>query len=193
MTDTAQPDPVPAPSLVAQTTTPAGALRLEWSSQSPAETQALGARLASLLGRGDVLSLAGDLGAGKTCFVQGIAQGLGINEHLTSPSFLLRKDYPVSLADGSPATLAHLDIYRLDTFYDLDVIGLDEEPDAIWVIEWGDAAADALAAERLDIHLSYPVESTGFLEDGSVDQARTITIDGYGPDWQARLTQDWMT
>lgn len=171
--DVTQPNPTPS--------TDALVVR----SDSPEETRAAGQLLAALLQPGDLISLAGDLGAGKTCFVQGIAQGLHITEPLTSPSFLLRKDYTGTTANGSPINLAHLDIYRLDTLHDLDVLGLDDTPDTVAVIEWGDAAAPALPPDRLDIHIGLPP-----LEVGD-DEQRTITLVPQGDAWRARLTQDW--
>ncbi|WP_336249415.1 tRNA (adenosine(37)-N6)-threonylcarbamoyltransferase complex ATPase subunit type 1 TsaE [Stomatohabitans albus] len=154
---------------------------------SPEETKAFGQVLAGLIEQGDVLSLAGDLGAGKTCLVQGIAQGLNITEPLTSPSFLLRKDYSGTDANGNRIDFAHLDIYRLDTLHDLDVLGLDDTPDTVAVIEWGDAAHEALPNDRLDIHIALPP-----LEEGD-DEQRTITLIPQGNHWAAKLNQDWMT
>lgn len=160
---------------------------LEVRSDSPEETRAVGRLLAEFLQPGDLLSLAGDLGAGKTCLVQGIAEGLQIKEPLTSPSFLLRKDYTGTAKNGDPINLAHLDIYRLDTFHDLDVLGLDDTPDTVAIIEWGDAANNALPADRLDIHIGLPPLDVGD------DEQRTITLVPQGDDWRARLDQDWMT
>ena len=154
---------------------------------SPEETQAAGAVLATCLRPGDVISLAGDLGAGKTCLVQGIAQGLGIDEPLTSPSFVLRKDYTGTSATGEPIHLAHIDIYRLDTLHDLDVLGLDDTPDAITIIEWGDAASPALPEDRLDIRIDVPLSGEGD------DTQRTITLVPQGPHWPDRINHDWMT
>lgn len=156
-------------------------------SDSPEETRAVGRLLADFLKPGDLLSLAGDLGAGKTCLVQGIAEGLQIKEPLTSPSFLLRKDYTGTTKHGEPISLAHLDIYRLDTLHDMDVLGLDDTPDTVAVIEWGDAADAALPADRLDIHIALPP-----LDEGD-DEQRTITLVPRGDDWRTRLNQDWMT
>lgn len=157
------------------------------NSNSPEETQALGRVLATLIAPGDLISLAGDLGAGKTCLVQGIAQGLGVAEPLTSPSFLLRKDYRGTLSNGEPIDIAHIDIYRLDSLHDLDVLGLDDTPDALAIIEWGDAAHEALPANRLDIHIAL-----GPLEN-SDDSQRTITLVPQGIPWSTKLDQDWMT
>lgn len=154
-------------------------------SDAPEETRAIGRLLAEFIEPGDVLSLAGDLGAGKTCLVQGIAEGLHINEPLTSPSFLLRKDYKGTGVNGEPLNLAHLDIYRLDTLHDLDVLGLDDTPDTVAVIEWGDAANAALPDDRLDIHIGLPDL------DVVDEEQRTITLIPQG-EWRNRLDQDWM-
>ena len=100
---------------------------------SEAETRALAARLAATLPAGSVLLLSGDLGAGKTAFVRGLAEGLGLDaEEVTSPTFTLVHEYR-----GGRLPLVHVDLYRLDAA-DLDEIGLDPDLAAagIVAVEW---------------------------------------------------------
>ena len=103
------------------------------TSTSESETRAIAARFASQLKAGDVLLLSGDLGAGKTAFTRGLAEGLGINpDEVTSPTFTLVHEYR-----GGRLTLVHVDLYRLDRA-DLDEIGLDQDIAAqgVVAIEW---------------------------------------------------------
>ena len=103
-------------------------------------TEALGEALAPLLVAGDVLILSGDLGAGKTQLVKGLARGLGITEGVRSPTFLL-----VNIYAGGRLPLFHLDLYRLDTPEQIIAAGLEEylRPDGVTVIEWAERWPDA--------------------------------------------------
>jgi tRNA threonylcarbamoyladenosine biosynthesis protein TsaE len=88
-----------------------------------------------------VLLLSGDLGAGKTCLVQGLAAGLGIDEPITSPTFALAQHYEGRLADGTPTALVHLDLYRLEQSAAADELLLQEEEEAlalgaVLAVEW---------------------------------------------------------
>lgn len=106
-----------------------------YQSGSERETRAVGARLAARLGPGTVLLLSGDLGAGKTAFTKGLAEGLGIDPaEVTSPTFTLVHEYR-----GGRLPLIHVDLYRLDRA-DLDEIGLDQDLAAVGVtaVEWAE-------------------------------------------------------
>jgi tRNA threonylcarbamoyladenosine biosynthesis protein TsaE len=101
---------------------------------SAAETEALGERIARGLGKGSVVGLSGDLGAGKTAFVRGFARGVGCTGRAHSPTFALLNEYP-----GGRCRLFHLDLYRLHGPDDIRGAGLDEylvAPDGIAVVEW---------------------------------------------------------
>jgi tRNA threonylcarbamoyladenosine biosynthesis protein TsaE len=104
-------------------------------SHSPEETIAFAQALAATLRRGDVLALSGDLGAGKTHFVKGLAAGLGSTTSVTSPTFTLIHEY-----SGGRLPLFHFDFYRLDDADEALKIGLDEylDGDGVCVIEWGE-------------------------------------------------------
>ena len=111
-------------------------------------TRTVGAALAAQLRPGDAVSLAGELGAGKTCLVQGVARALGVEARITSPTFVLVKQYPGRLR------LVHVDVYRLNQLQ--DVLDLGDEvfaPDAATFVEWGDAVAAVLPDDRLDVEL----------------------------------------
>lgn len=120
---------------------------------SAEQTRAVGAALAATLRPGDVVTLAGDLGAGKTTFAQGVAAGLGITVPVTSPTFVLVRPYECAAA-RSPANpsgvsrLLHADLYRLEHTAEVSDLALGElvEEEAAALVEWGDAAAPLLGA-----------------------------------------------
>ena len=138
------------------------------------DTRALAAELAALAVPGDLILLAGDLGTGKTAFVQGLARGLGVKERVTSPAFVLARPY------AGRVPLLHLDVYRLDHLQELHDLGITELLDegGITVIEWGDVVAPALPADFLEVRLT--VDET---ED---DDERVLTFRAVGPRWPAR-------
>ena len=105
------------------------------------QTAALGRTLAPTLPRGTVLALSGDLGAGKTCFTKGLAEGLGIEGDITSPTFTLVHEHP----DGR-LPLYHIDLYRLEDESELESIALDDylHSDGVTVVEWADKFADRM-------------------------------------------------
>lgn len=126
--------------------------------ESVAETQAIGAAVGRALRPGDVLALAGDLGAGKTAFTQGVAAGLGITAPVTSPTFVLVNRYRA--CDGR--ILHHADCYRLtDAPAEMWDIGLTDlmAGDEILVIEWADRIPGLLPAEYLEIAFAYLAEN----------------------------------
>ncbi len=117
------------------------------ASASEAQTRALGRTLGTCLAGGEVLGLVGELGAGKTRFVQGLAEGLGVTGGtVSSPTFAIRHDH------AGRVTLLHLDFYRLRDPEEIDRLGiLDAPADAVLAIEWADRLPEALPADRLDI------------------------------------------
>lgn len=119
---------------------------------SEGETEALGAALGRLIQAGDVLALVGDLGAGKTCLTRGIARGLGIDEPVTSPTFILVAEY--TAAAGFP--LYHADCYRLEqAAAEAQAIGLDELllDGGVAVVEWAERIEPLLPPDHLRITL----------------------------------------
>jgi len=147
---------------------------LAMESRSPEETRRLAVALSPLLRPGDVLSLGGDLGAGKTTFVQGLAVGLGILERVTSPSFVLLKEYL-----GGRYPLIHMDVYRLERMQEVVDLGYDEflDPSHIVVVEWGDMVEPLLPKEHLSIQMSY----------GAADSRREIVMQPRGFQWEMRM------
>jgi len=120
--------------------------------------QALGAELASQLRAGEVLLLNGDLGAGKTTLVQGIAAALGISEAVTSPTFTLVAEHLLPDPLRGIERIYHLDLYRLNDPSELESVGFDDylAPDrAITLIEWPERAGDWLPDRALLVEISY--------------------------------------
>lgn len=127
------------------------------STHSAAETMQYGQQLAESLQPGDVLALSGDLGAGKTCLVKGIAAGLGIQQDITSPTFTLINEY----RDGR-LPLAHIDLYRLDSVREALNIGIEDYlgGPGVTIIEWAERIETILPANTKRIHLTALDEQT---------------------------------
>lgn len=150
---------------------------------SAEETRSVGRALAEILTRGDVVSLTGDLGAGKTTFVQGAADGLGVGEPVLSPTFTLVREYEGRL----PVT--HMDVYRLDRIQDVLDLGFEELMDrgGILFLEWGDAIESLLPESYLEVELVLAGES----------EQRSVRMSAQGAAWQRRwrrleeLTTPW--
>jgi tRNA threonylcarbamoyladenosine biosynthesis protein TsaE len=138
-------------------------------------TRDIGAALAHVLQAGDAVVLTGELGAGKTTLVQGVARGLGIEDHISSPTFTLVKEYRGRL------DLAHVDVYRLGRMQDVVELGLDElvADGAVLLVEWGDAVEELLGDDRLTIELR-TVDPTG------ADETRHIAVRADGASWTER-------
>ena len=152
------------------------------------QTRRLGARVAGVVEAGDVLLVSGDLGAGKTTFVQGLARGLGIDDPVTSPTFTLVRIYPCnpSRPEGPqpPRALVHVDVYRLGSLHEVFDLGVAEELDqgAVATVEWGEAVGEAFAPPHLSDHLSVHLERS---PSGDAD-GRVIRFDGTGASWERR-------
>ena len=108
-------------------------------SHSPAETESLGERFGRAAQKGRVIALSGDLGAGKTQFVRGLARGLGVSGRVHSPTFTLVNEY-----GGGRLKLFHLDLYRLETAHQILNAGIEDylSPDGVAVIEWAERLED---------------------------------------------------
>ena len=125
---------------------------LDFISRSPQQTQRLGRRLGGLLKPGDLVAMSGDLGSGKTTFVQGIAQGWGATDSVSSPTFVLINSY--RRPDGQQ--LHHMDAYRIDSALeaeDLDIEALLTTGPLL--VEWAERISTALPEERLTIQMSW--------------------------------------
>jgi tRNA threonylcarbamoyladenosine biosynthesis protein TsaE len=137
------------------------------------ETRELAAALAELARAGDLVLLAGDLGAGKTAFAQGFGRGLGIEDPITSPTFTLANEY-----QGPRLRLHHLDAYRMESLDEVFDVGLPEllDDDAVVLVEWGDAIAPAVPADYLEIRITL----------GEGDDDRSLELRAVGPSWSTR-------
>jgi tRNA threonylcarbamoyladenosine biosynthesis protein TsaE len=137
------------------------------------QTQAFAAAVASMVAAGDLVLLSGDLGAGKTAFVKGLAAELGVTEPVTSPTFTLAQRY-----EGTSLTVHHLDVYRLARLSEVIDLAIPEllDGDTVTLIEWGDVIEPALPNDYLEIRFE--------LGDGADD--RRLTLRPTGPRWLAR-------
>jgi tRNA threonylcarbamoyladenosine biosynthesis protein TsaE len=136
-------------------------LRAGVTTTSAAETRALAAEFAATLPRDTTLALHGDMGVGKTTFVQGLAEGLGVHEHVTSPTFAIYSVYR-----GAGRTLVHLDAYRLENEHQIEALLLDEFLVSPWVlaVEWPEKIAPWLPSDTQHLTLS--------IEDGDRHRLR---------------------
>lgn len=175
---------------------------LEVLAPGPADMMKLGAAVAGLVGPGDTVLLGGDLGAGKTTFVKGMAEALGVSGPVTSPTFVLVHSYRVSAGWD----LLHADVWRLEQLQEVIDLAIPEllEEGAVAVIEWGQLAAPALAPDYLYIGIAFEpglgptgpgpaaagpatrasASPAGMLDGGGT---RQVVFVPYGPRWHARL------
>lgn len=138
-------------------------------SGSPERTRELAGVLAGELGAGDVVVLSGELGAGKTVVVQGIAAALGVREPVTSPSFVLERQYR-----SGRVPLVHVDVYRLDSAREVVELGEDVlAPDVVTCIEWGDTVRSLLPDDRIEVELT-------LADAHDPDGVRELTLIGLG-------------
>lgn len=119
--------------------------------RTPEETRELGRQIGILAQPGDVYLLSGNLGAGKTCFTQGIARGLGIEEYVMSPSFVILREHHGRLP------LYHVDLYRLESVDEAADLGLDDYiyGKGVCVVEWAERAQSVLPSEHLMVNIDY--------------------------------------
>lgn len=130
-------------------------------SRSPEATESVGAQLAESLEPGDVVALTGELGAGKTCFTQGLARGLGVAGHAVSPTFVLVNEY------RGRVPVHHVDAYRTSSLTELLDLGLEElfDGEGVTVVEWADKLSPLLPPRTIHVHI-----------EGVGDEPRVITI-----------------
>ena len=146
---------------------------IEIETETADRTREVGRALASMLEPRDTVVLTGDLGAGKTTLVQGIGQGLGVEDHVASPTFTLVRAYTGRL------DIAHVDVYRLKRVQDVLDLALDElgGPERVLLIEWGDAVSDLLPEDRLHVELTTERADT---------ETRRIVMTPQGRSWAVR-------
>lgn len=149
---------------------------MERYSANEEETEAIGWKLARCLSPGSVVAFTGDLGAGKTAFVRGMARGLGITQRVTSPTFTIVNEY-----DGGRLPLFHFDMYRLHTADDLFDIGWEDflQRGGICAVEWSENVRDALDADTIYVDI----------RRGEEENQRVLTLHGPAldtPEWKEK-------
>jgi len=146
---------------------------LEIFSRSADQTRRFGMRLGRMLQNGDILCFSGDLGSGKTTFIQGIAQGWGSVDQVTSPTFVLVNEY--YRMDGS--TLFHMDAYRIDSTLEAEELDIDRMlHQGVLVVEWAERIDSILPKERLTIKMAWVA-----------DEQRSLVMVPYGERYQTLL------
>lgn len=136
----------------------------QWTTTSPQETRDVAVELLPRIQEEGLLLLKGDLGAGKTCFVQGLAEAMGIDDPVTSPTYGLIKEY------GDPPRLVHADLYRLTHAEEYWEIGLEEwreQPGVVCVVEWPERVPDVWSASTLCLTLE---------QDAKQESVRQLTL-----------------
>jgi len=146
------------------------------------QMHALGKHVATQLMPGDLVVLVGDLGAGKTTFVQGLGKGLGVTDPITSPTFVIARAHQASILP-----LVHVDAYRLGSNVELDELDLDADLEtSVTVVEWGEGKVEQLAENRLVITI---------LRSDTDDETRQVSFAGVGNRWGAaqllELSPSW--
>ena len=147
---------------------------VEITSRSAKDTQTIAAEVARVVTAGDLIVLGGDLGAGKTTFTQGFGAALGVEDPITSPTFVLMRQYEGRLP------VVHMDVYRLEQLQEAIDLGLAEILDdgAVALVEWGDLVAAVLPADFLEV----------IIEQAEGDDAlRRLRMRPVGARWHARM------
>ncbi len=156
----------------------AGSAGLELTVDTPAQMRALGERIAGTLRAGDLIVLAGPLGAGKTVLVAGLGAGLGVAGAVTSPTFVIARVHT-----GGRLPLVHVDAYRLGTALEIDDLDLDADlAESVTAVEWGTGLVEDLAPSWLRVEISRPTGA----EAGEIRRVRLVAS---GPEWAARLAE----
>lgn len=138
-----------------------------FTTQSEDETISVGFQFGKVLTAGSVVALFGELGTGKTRFIKGLCKGLGVDEHVSSPTFTIINEY-----HGGSCKIFHFDFYRMNSIVELKEIGFDEYlyDDGVCVIEWADRIEAILPPDRFDV----------FLKLGTNENQREIKIENIG-------------
>ncbi len=155
---------------------------IKFETSSVEGTRRIAEAIAGVVDNGDLVTLIGGLGAGKTAFTQGFALALGISDRVTSPTFALANRYEGRLV------LNHLDVYRMDGAAESRDLGLDELLEqGVTVIEWADVILSALPDDRLDIAIGFsPGEDPG---EASADDRRVLELKPLGRRWSDRVEE----
>ncbi len=154
---------------------------MKYHAGSPIETEKLGHRLGNILQKGDIVCLTGDLGTGKTAFTGGIAKALGVDDYITSPTFIIVNEYEGKIP------LYHFDVYRIGSSDEMFDIGFDEyiSGNGVVVIEWAELIMDILPEERINVTIEK--DRTDMVD------SRLITIEFNGArlkEYERKLTNE---
>ncbi|MFI5913431.1 tRNA (adenosine(37)-N6)-threonylcarbamoyltransferase complex ATPase subunit type 1 TsaE [Dactylosporangium sp. NPDC051541] len=146
------------------------------------ETRDFGRTLAGVLRAGDLVVLAGPLGAGKTAMAQGVGAGLGVRGDVTSPTFVIARVHQPDPARGGTLPMVHVDAYRLgnvsDPIGEVDALDLDATlEDSVTLVEWGEGLVEQLSDEHLEVRL-----------ERRDDDSRVVTLTPRGGDWATRIS-----
>jgi tRNA threonylcarbamoyladenosine biosynthesis protein TsaE len=152
---------------------------LQLRSTSPADTHAIAAVIAGVARSGDIIVLAGDMGAGKTAFAQGFGAAMGVTDHMTSPTYNLVHSHP-----AGRLVLHHADLYRLSTQHEVADLAFAElaESGGVIIVEWGDVVATSFG-DHLLVSLE-PVEDAEDAED-----ERILRVQAAGRSWAGRWAE----
>ncbi len=158
---------------------------LHLRASSIADTHAIATGVAAAVRSGDVIVLAGEMGAGKTAFAQGFGAALGIEDPMTSPTFTLVHSYDLDAPARGIRTVHHADLYRLDRIAEVADLALQElaEFGGVVLVEWGDVV-DSVFSDHLTVRLEQDPDDDS--DELAVDRARLIDVAGTGPTWAAR-------
>jgi len=150
---------------------------LQLRSTSPADTHAIAAVIAGVTRAGDIIVLAGDMGAGKTAFAQGFGAAMGVTDHMTSPTYNLVHSHPTA----GRLVLHHADLYRLSTQHEVADLAFAElaESGGVIIVEWGDVVASSFGD-----HLLVSIEP---VEDA--DDERLLRVQASGRSWAGRWAE----
>lgn len=147
-------------------------MHVELAAPTAEDTRAIGGALAPLLRPGDSVLLTGELGAGKTTFVQGVARAVGYEGQVASPTFTLVREYR-----APRLSIVHADVYRLDRVQDVVDLGLHElAEDGVLLVEWGEAVEALFPSDRLIVELAMAGDA----------EERSVVIRGSGAAWAPR-------
>lgn len=146
-------------------------------SKAPTDTEKIGEKIGQALENGDVVCLSGELGVGKTAFVKGLAKGMGVKEHITSPTFTIVNEY------NGKYTLYHFDVYRVNDVDELCEMGFEEYlyGDGISVIEWAELIKPILPKEKLWVEISKDIKKG--------EDYREISLTPYGEKYSKMVQQ----
>ena len=145
--------------------------------ETPDSMRDVGAALGRVARAGDVVVLTGDLGAGKTTLTQGIAAGLGVTDHVTSPTFVIAR---IHANPGGGPVLIHVDAYRLGSVNEVDDLDLEHDlAEGVVVVEWGEGLVDDLSDSRAHVVIER--------SDEADDERRVVSVSAPDPRWEAAL------